>query len=145
MVENYTERIQEKARLIKQFLNEVSSIVPETLSTYMQNFEKRAACERYAEKIIEAVEDVAFLVMRLKKLSFPDDEEEIFPTLVHAGIIPELLAVRLRAAKGMRNFIAHEYGKVDNKIVFCAVSGELENDVHKFLKAVAEVKKEVEQ
>ena len=39
----------------------------------------------------------------------------------------------------MRNIIAHEYGKIDDKIVFEAITEELERDVKEFIKKVKEL------
>ena len=36
-------------------------------------------------------------------------------------------------AKGMRNLIVHEYGKIDDEIVFEAITKELIKDANKFL------------
>ena len=44
----------------------------------------------------------------------------------------QLLAKKLRDAKGMRNILAHQYGKVEDKIVFNATK-EIEADVNEFI------------
>jgi len=44
----------------------------------------------------------------------------------------QLLAKKLRDAKGMRNILAHQYGQVDDKIVFNATK-EIETDVNDFI------------
>jgi len=36
----------------------------------------------------------------------------------------------------MRNIIVHEYGKVDDELVFEAISEKLEQDVKEFIKAI---------
>ena len=42
----------------------------------------------------------------------------------------------LKEAKGMRNIIAHQYGKIDDSIIFEALNGELEKDIKKFVKTI---------
>ena len=38
--------------------------------------------------------------------------------------------------EGMRNIIVHEYGRVEDELVFEAVSEQLEKDVKEFIKAI---------
>jgi len=52
-------------------------------------------------------------------------------------IVP--LALKLRKAKGMRNIIVHEYGDLDDKLVFQAVSSKVQSDTEEFLKEIKKV------
>lgn len=54
------ERIKDKIEEIEKYLDELVEISPSTLDRYIEDFKTRAACERYTEKIIEAVVDLAF-------------------------------------------------------------------------------------
>ena len=36
----------------------------------------------------------------------------------------------------MRNILAHEYGKIDDEIVFNAIKSELEKDANEFVSAI---------
>src|SRR3989344_84039 len=110
-------RINEKIDEITELIEQFRSIVPSNLDEYKSNLEKRAACERYFEKIVEAVVDLAFLFIKFKKLKIPQDDADAFNILLDNKIIDNNLSVRLKDAKGMRNIIAHEYGKIDDEIV----------------------------
>ena len=55
-------------------------------------------------------------------------------------IITEKIANKLKDAKGMRNIIAHDYGSVDDEIVFESITFELIKDVNEFLR---EIKKSI--
>lgn len=127
------ERIDEKVTELKNYLDELSKIKPSSFEQYQENFEKKAACERYAEKIPEAIVDLAILVIRYLNLPAPKDDKNTFEILAQNNIISQELSKSLQDAKGMRNIIAHEYGKVDDEIVFDAISSELEDDTNKFL------------
>ena len=70
----------------------------------------------------------------------PEDDKQAFDSLTQFKIIEPELATRLKEAKGMRNFLAHQYGSVDDKLVFKAITQELENDVRAFLSAVENTK-----
>jgi len=129
-------RAKDKIREIERFLNELKDILPASFEEYKENLEKKAACERYLEKIVEAVIDLAFLVIKSKKLKIPEDDVDALNILLNTKIINEKLAKRLKNAKGMRNIIAHQYGKVEDDVVFDAITKELARDADLFIKSV---------
>jgi len=129
-------RINDKIKEIEKYLEELSEIVPSSLDVYLKDFKTKAACERYAEKIIEAVVDLAFIFIKERKLKKPEDDYEAFEILKNNKIISKELLEKFKDAKGMRNFLAHRYGEINNKIIFNAVSKELEKDTEEFIKII---------
>ena len=135
-------RINEKIEEIRGYLDFLESHVPSSLEEYKQSLETKAICERYCEKIIEALVDLAFLffkeeiIRKDKNIITPKEDTEIFKLLNRKNIISADLSEKLIEAKGMRNIIAHEYGKIDDSIVFKAVSEELEYNVEDFIRAI---------
>lgn len=129
------ERIKDKILEIEEFVEFLIKRVPANLEEYKINLEKKAVCERYAEKIIEALVDLAFLVVKELRIEIPAQasDTEIFNVLEKNDIISTLLSKSLQDAKGMRNIIAHEYGKIDDEIIFEAVSSELGKDAKEFI------------
>ena len=79
-------------------------------------------------------------LIKEKKLKIPEDDESSFDILKDEKIISDALAKKLIDAKSMRNIIAHEYGKIDDEMVFHAVSEELIPDVLEFIKCVKRLK-----
>ncbi len=136
-------RISEKIDEITKFIDQLRDIVPSNLEEYKSNLEKKAACERYLERIVEAVVDLAFLFIKFKKLKIPEDDADAFNILLENKIIDNNLSIRLKDAKGMRNIIAHEYGKIDDEIVFEAITKELEKDVRNFIKNIKAIHKKI--
>ena len=133
-------RITDKINEINGFLEELKSIIPSSLEGYKSNIEKKAACERYVEKIVEAMTDLAFLIIKNKKLKIPEDDIDAFNILLENKIIGSDLASKLKNAKGMRNIINHQYGKIDDEIVFEAITEELDKDAAKFVEIVEKTK-----
>ncbi len=129
----------DKITEIRRFLEELEGIVPEDFNSYRNSIEKKAACERYVEKIVESVTDLAFMVIKDKKLRIPEDDVDAFNILLDSDIIAKELASKLKCAKGMRNIISHQYGAVDDKIVFESIKEELDKDVNEFIKVVKKV------
>lgn len=129
-------RIEDKIDEILKFLEELEEITPGNLEDYRLNKEKKAACERYFEKIAEAIIDLAFYVIKIKKLRIPQDDSDAFEVLKENKIIDDTLSRKLKEAKGMRNILAHEYGKIDDEIVFESLKEQLIPDVEKFIKQI---------
>ncbi len=129
-------RLKDKIKEIEVFLDEFNKIIPNSLNKYKKDIEKKAACERYFEKIVESVIDLAFITIKLKKLDLPEDEKDAFNILLNNNIIDEKLCKRLKDAKGMRNIIIHQYGKIDDGLIFDSISHELEKDVLAFIKQI---------
>lgn len=133
------DRIKDKIEDIEKYLSELYSFFPKNFEEYKENVEIRAASERYFEKIIEAVTDIVFLVIRKKELGIPEDDESAFDFLSNNRIIRKELSSRLKDAKRMRNFIIHQYHKVEDIQVYTSISEELKNDVEEFIKSVRKV------
>lgn len=129
-------RINDKITEISRFLEELEKIAPSSLEEYKPSLEKKAACERYAEKIVEAATDLAFLIIKLKKLRMPEDDIDSFNILMENDVISKDLAAKLKNAKGMKNIISHQYGKIDDEIVFESIKKELDRDVKDFISVV---------
>lgn len=126
-------RISDKLIEIEKYLEELESILPLDFEEYKKNFKIKAVGERYFEKIVEAVIDLAFLVASEKRLRKPEEEEGIFSVLKDNKILSEELCLKLQDAKGMRNIISHQYGKINDELVFNSLTEELIPDVNEFL------------
>src|SRR3989344_671133 len=127
-----SKRIHDKAAEIKKYVEELSEIAPHSFSAYASSLEKKAACERYVEKIAEALTDLAFLAIKGKKLAIPEDDIDAFRILQESGLIEPSIAQKMRNVKGMRNIIAHQYGTIDDEVIFHSVKEELGKDALAF-------------
>ena len=132
-------RINDKIDEINEYLRELVEIVPTNFEEYRSSNLTKAACERYVEKIIEAVTDLAFLVIKIKKFEIPEDDIDAFNILLENKLIDNSLAKKLKDAKRMKNIISHQYGKIDDEIVFEAITQELDTDARKFIKSIKKI------
>jgi len=55
-------KINDKIDEVEKYLKELDAITPYNFDEYLE-IKTRAACERYFEKIVEAIADLAFLVI----------------------------------------------------------------------------------
>jgi uncharacterized protein YutE (UPF0331/DUF86 family) len=67
----------------------------------------------------------------------PQSYGEAFMVLANRQIVERELAARLRAASGLRNLIAHQYGAVDADRIFALASNDLE-DLLSFCRQIAQ-------
>ena len=66
-------------------------------------------------------------------MKLPEDDIDAFNILLENKIINNNLAAKLKNAKGMKNIISHQYGKIDDEILFEAITEELDKDVKDFI------------
>lgn len=129
-------RVSDKIDEIEKYLNELELIAPDSLDEYLDNLEKRLASERAFEKIIEAVNDLAVLFLKQKRFELPMEDIKAFEMIADKNIISWDLASSLKQAKGMRNFLAHQYDKINDELVFNAIHNKLFNDVREFAELI---------
>ena len=134
-------RIKDKIIEIEKFIEELSSVLPFDFETYKIDFKLRAIGERYFERIIEAVVDLVFLVIKENNFKQPEEDKQSFDILAEEKIISNSLTEKLKNAKGMRNILAHEYGRIDDELVFHSLAEELIPNVQEFIKSINKVLK----
>lgn len=127
-------RIKEKIEQIVQYLDELQLILPTDLKSYSNDLKTKAAAERYFEKIVECLTDLAYLTIKIFNLSTPETDPNAFEILSKSNKISDGLAERLIKAKNMRNILSHQYEKVEDEIVFDALTNELSKDAEQFIK-----------
>jgi len=138
--EEIQRRIDEKIEEIRTYLEEFQEIEIPDFEQYKKDFKLKASCERYFEKIVEPLINLALLVIRLKKFDKPENEDHIFIILSKNKIISEQLAKKLKDAKDMRNIIIHNYLRVDDSIVYTAIAEEIAKDAEEFLDIIGRLK-----
>ncbi len=99
------------------YLRELHAILPASFEEY-QGIEKRRACERLLQVSVECVIDLCGLIVAGLRLGLPAEEDDLFEKLEQAGIISSSRKEALKRMKGFRNILVHEYGRVDNLMVY---------------------------
>ena len=87
--------------------------------------EKRRACERLLQISVEAVIDTCALLVTGLRLGLPAEEDDLFERLARRGVVSAAMAETLRRMKGLRNLLVHEYGRIDDRLVFETVRARL--------------------
>ncbi len=121
---------------IEGYVSNLRDFLPSDFDGYIGDALSKAACERCFEKVVEAVVDLAFLVIKERGFKNPDYTREAFEILAENGLISSELSLNLGKAKSMRNWLVHRYGKIDDKKVFYAIKNKLFSYIEEFLEAV---------
>jgi uncharacterized protein YutE (UPF0331/DUF86 family) len=121
------ERILAKIDKLDRYLHELKDIMPENFETY-QKIEKKRACERLLQISIESVMDICAQIVIELRLGLPSEEDEIFEKLEQAKIISSATRETLKRMRGFRNILVHEYGRIDDRLVYDV----LKNDINDF-------------
>lgn len=128
------ERILAKLDELDGYLRDLQTIAPQDLMAYRQ-IEKKRACERLLQIAVECVIDICNLLVSGLRLGLPAEEDDLFEKLAQAGFLSSQMTETARRMKGFRNILVHEYGAVDDVIVYQAVTTEL-GDFAEFKKEI---------
>lgn len=129
------ERVLVRLDALHGYGRELLIVLPGSLEEYTASVEKRRATERLLQMSIECVLDICGLFVAGLRLGLPSEEENLLERLEHARVFPLELIGTLRAMRRFRNILVHEYGAVDDRIVF-RLAGRLPHDVAAFTDAV---------
>lgn len=84
-----------------------------TRKEFLSDGIKRSAAERRLQVSIESCLDIARLIVSLEDMRVAGSDEGALEILVSKGVIPPKLFKKLIGARGLRNLLVHEYGKID--------------------------------
>jgi uncharacterized protein YutE (UPF0331/DUF86 family) len=118
------ERILAKLDELSGYLSELRDIAPASIVEY-RKVEKKRACERLLQIAVECVIDIANLFVSGLRLGLPAEENDILEKLERHGVISAEMVAVLKRMKGCRNILVHEYARVNDEIIFEAVSARL--------------------
>lgn len=141
------ERILGKVAELDSYLSELRQILPKSFDEYVRSIEKRRACERLLQIAVEAVIDICAMLVQGLRLGLPAEEDDVFEKLAQHGVLSQKMVETLRRMKGFRNILVHEYGRVDDRIVFdVAVNrlGDFEDFKREVLAALQKLQSQAE-
>ena len=128
------ERILAKIDELDGYIRDLQTIAPQNLTAYKQ-IEKKRACERLLQIAVECVIDICNLLVSGLRLGLPAEEDDLFEKLAQAGLFSAQMKDTARRMKGCRNILVHEYGTVNDAIIYQAVTTEL-GDFAEFKKEI---------
>lgn len=131
------ERVLAKIDELEGYLKELEQVKPAGLEDY-KKIEKKRSCERLLQLLIECSIDICALLVTGLRLGLPGEEDDLFDRLEEAGIISPLMKETLGKMKAFRNILVHEYGRIDDQLVYEILQNRLDDFEafkHEILKA----------
>ena len=137
MVQIIDEKIvKEKFILTNKYLNKIKEIVDNyTLEEFKMNTDKQIIAERSYEVVCVSIIDVCTIIISSQS-ELPGSYAECMDILGEKKIISRTLAKRLVNAVRMRDFIIHQYEKIDYELLCYSLSA-LFKDFFEFKEAIS--------
>ena len=120
------ERVLAKIDELDGYLRELEQVKPASLEEY-KKIEKKRSSERLLQLSIECVINICALTVTGLRLGLPSEEDDLFERLEQAGIISPLMKETLRKMKAFRNILVHEYGRLDDQLVYELLQNRLDD------------------
>ena len=122
------ERVLAKIDELEGYLREIEQVKPTSLEEY-KKIEKKRSCERLLQLSIECMIDICALMVTGLRLGLPSEEDDLFERLEQARIISPIMKETLRKIKAFRNILVHEYGRIDDQLVYEVLQSRLNDFV----------------
>ena len=110
---------------VRDAVSRIREVVPETPGAFLAD---RTAREVITLNLFVALQETIGLATHWladEGVAVPDTYGDVFSSLARRGVIDDALGERLRAAAGLRNLVAHQYGVLDFARVHEVARGEL--------------------
>ena len=121
--------IQNKLARIEIYLTKLQEIIPDTFKEYEKDWKTQMIAERGLQILIEIIVDVANRLIAIKGWGPTASSADSIRLLALKKVVsseePYLKMVRFR------NFIVHDYDRVDNVIVYSILTKNL-GDIRRF-------------
>jgi len=129
------ERIYQKIGRIKEYLFLIRSIRDECLTRFTTDPIYRGALLHYLYLLADSCISLAELVIRHKKLRIPQSYHEAIDILGENKILEPGFAYRFARIAGFRNFLAHDYEKINANLICNEMISKLD-DINTFIRQV---------
>ncbi len=129
------ERILQKIGRIREYLSLIQSLKDKCEERFLVDPLYRGALLYYLYLMTDACIALAEMVIKQKQLRLPQSYQEAFDILGENGILEPAFAYEFAKIAGFRNFLAHDYEKIDAKIVCKNVLSKTE-EVNVYLEQV---------
>jgi len=111
------DRILSKIDELEGYLRDIQKIVPASINDY-QKIEIKRSSERLIQLSIECTIDICRQFVSGLRLGLPAEENDIFDKLGKEKILSQKMVSTLKEMRGFRNILVHEYGFIDDELVF---------------------------
>ena len=129
-------KIISKLQKLDEYIKYLKEVQKINKNQFVEDYHFFGLAERYLQLSIEILLDVGKLLIVIKGLKRPEENQEIFSALCDEKIISEKLADNLMGIANFRNILVHDYEKIDREIVYEKLRNNLD-DFENFKKEIA--------
>jgi uncharacterized protein YutE (UPF0331/DUF86 family) len=119
--------LAKQVAIVRDAVARIRAVLPESTEAFEADRTAREVVILNLFVAVQACLDVATHWIADEGWDVPQRYGEIFLALADHGIVPRPLALRLVAAAGLRNLVAHQYGVLDWARVYRAASADLDD------------------
>lgn len=130
--------IENKISAIRKYLKILERYKKYSQQEIERDLDIRGALERYLYLVVQAAIDLSEAIIAYKELRKPATMGESFAILQEEKILPAELADKLTRMVGFRNVVAHDYEKIDYRIVYDVLQNRLK-DIEQFIKKISDL------
>lgn len=116
-----------KVAAIRDAVSRIREVLPETPAAFLADRTTREVVTLNLFLALQETIGVATHWLADEGVAVPNTYGEVFSTLAERGVIDAALGDRLRAAAGLRNLVAHQYGVLDFTRVHEVARAELDD------------------
>lgn len=129
------ERINLKIGRIREHLSLIKSIKDDCLSRFISDPVYRGALLHYLYLLADSCISLAELVIKHKDLRIPQSYHEAIDILGENKILDASFAYEFAKIAGFRNFLAHDYEKIDPEFICNGIMPILD-DIYSFINQI---------
>ncbi len=115
------ELVNRKLLLISKDLEGLQRIAEQSLDAFLASSTSAVLAERYIERAVGRMIDINYHLLTESGQAPPPDYDQSFVQLATLAVYPPEFGLRIAAAAGLKNRIAHEYDDLDPQKLFDAV------------------------
>jgi uncharacterized protein YutE (UPF0331/DUF86 family) len=133
------ERILQKIGRTKEYIRLIESMADDCETHFAGDHIYRGALLHYLYLMTDTCITLAEMVIKQKNLRIPQSYQEAFDILGESGVLEPTFAYDFAKIAGFRNFLAHDYEKIDAQIICKNVLAKIE-DVKQYLVQIEKVR-----
>jgi len=104
--------------LLDGYLNDLQSVQGLSFDEYESDIRTKRFAERTLQIAVEACLDMGWHIIADEGLPEAENNRDVFKVLADAKVIDRSIVPSLQQMASFRNLIVHDYGKIDDEIVF---------------------------
>ncbi|MFZ6016094.1 MAG: type VII toxin-antitoxin system HepT family RNase toxin [Nitrospirota bacterium] len=129
------ERIRQKIGRTREYLSIIRSIKDDCLACFQSDYLYRGALLHYLYLLTDTCISLGEIVIKYRKLRPPQSYQDVFDIRGEHKILEPEFAFSFARIAGFRNFLAHDYEKIDIENICKGILSKLD-DVDIFLEQI---------